>query len=170
MNVLSWINEINSSRLVSAGWSWNLSGGWIFFSKHQIGSTWRNSWDTQEKNLGGSRLVTSGHVFFFVFLLPLNTFRVYLKNHGPCPPKKVIRIIEIVTLCFCSRNSQEGGTLLKPFPFFFTRISQKSRRPFKRIVPMELLSLQKNRSIIGSLMTSRDFVWWLMSTWRLLDP
>lgn len=129
MNVLSWINEINSSRLY--GWSWSL-GVDGFFSpsikwidlKEFLRSPGFKPWR-----------VTSGHrsrFFFFVFLLPLNTFRVYsseITDHVPPKiPKKVIRIIEIVTLCFCSRNSQEVGTLRKPFPFFFhTDFPKKSK-------------------------------------------
>ena len=141
MNVLSWINEINSSRLYGVGHVVVvLSGGWIFFFFQA--SNWIDLKEFFEifrkKTLEGhvwSRLVT----FFFCFPPSLDSFEHFsgllLRNHGACPPKKVIRIIEIVTLCFCSRNSQEVGTLLKPVCFFSQTDFPKKSKTTKRIVP-----------------------------------
>lgn len=128
---MSWVGSMKSTPQGCTGGR-GLSGWMDFFLQaSNQGSTSRNSWDPQDSNLGGSRLVT----FFFVFLLPLNTFRVYFNIHRPFPPKNPQK---------GHQNNWNRGTLLF-FPelargryasetclfFFLKLISQKSRRPLK---------------------------------------
>lgn len=116
---MSWVGSMKSTPQGCTGGR-GLSGWMDFFLQaSNQGSTSRNSWDPQDSNLGGSRLVT--FFLFSSFLWTLFGFISIFTDLSPQKiPKKVIRIIEIVALCFFFLNSQEVGTLLKPVCFFFS--------------------------------------------------
>ena len=66
---MSWVGSMKSTPqgcTVSAMWSWSCRVDGFFFSKHQIGSTWRNFLRFSGKK---PWRVTSGHVWsrFFLF-------------------------------------------------------------------------------------------------------
>ena len=139
---MSWVGSMKSTPqgcTVSAMWSWSCRvDGFFFFPSIKLDRPEGIFWDFQEKNLGGSRLVTSGHVFFLFssFLEFLWTFFGFTpqKSRSMSPKKGHQNNWNRDTLLLfpeLARGRYASETCL----FFSQTDFPKKSKTIKRIVP-----------------------------------